>query len=85
MGCTTHFAGIEITRSSNEECEWIDNLNIILNGGNGECKKALQGLAIIRNYRRIMFSYVGMELYRTADQTLKSIIINGRCKDFGRD
>lgn len=82
MGCVSYFAGIEIRRSRDEECEWIDNLNIILNGGNADCKKALQGLAIVRKYRRVMLSYVGMDYYISADQTLATMISGGRCKDW---
>ena len=82
MTCTTHFAGIIISRENNEECKWIDALNIILNEGNASCKDALQGLNLIRRYKKVILSYIGMEYYRLADSILAEMIREGRCEDW---
>jgi hypothetical protein len=82
MTCVTQFAGIIIRRERDEECKWIDSLNILINGGSASCKEALQGLNLIRRYKKLTLSFIGMEYYTLADNVLAEAIREGRCEDW---
>jgi len=61
-----------------EECRWVEELKRIAGGKRGNCKRALQGLNLLRNHASDQTVYA---FHREADERLAHAIKGGLCDD----
>lgn len=70
MTCEAMFGNFIIKLKSDNECRWVDEANKILNYKEGNYKEALQGLEILRRYKKITLTDIGMKQYKFVDSLI---------------